>query len=105
MPRDDPALFIGEDRDRPTPFPYAGGDLRDLGVRMLPGVARVWDQPLDRPAFDIVGWPQPVRHPRSVLFISEKNSVVDCGEGVSIRFRHPWLRFFKQSELNGPSRE
>ena len=38
----------------------ARGDRGDLRIRVGPCIFRVWDQPLDRPALDLVGRPRPL---------------------------------------------
>jgi hypothetical protein len=47
-------------RRRPTPLLDARGYRGDLGIRVGPGIFRVWDQPLDRPPLDLVGRPRPL---------------------------------------------
>jgi hypothetical protein len=38
----------------------ARGYRGDLSVRVCAGIFRVWDQPIDRPALDLVGRPRPL---------------------------------------------
>ena len=52
------ALFIDEHRDGPAPLADRGGDLRHLFGSMSARIAGVEDQPLDRPALNLICWPR-----------------------------------------------
>jgi hypothetical protein len=45
---------------RPTPLLDARRDRGDLGIRVGPCIFRVRDQPIDRPALDLIGRPRPL---------------------------------------------
>ena len=49
-----PARLIGQHRVRPAPLLHARRKLRDLSLRVRPGVLRIRDQLVDRPALDLV---------------------------------------------------
>jgi hypothetical protein len=59
--RDQAAILAHQRRARPAPLLDACGDRGDLGVRVGPCVFCVRDQPIDRPALDLV------RRPRSLI--------------------------------------
>ncbi len=52
------AVLAHQRRRRPAPLLDASGYRGNLGIRVGPGVFRVWDQPIDRPALDLVGRPR-----------------------------------------------
>jgi hypothetical protein len=58
--RNQAPVLTHQRRRRPAPFLDARGDCGDLGIRVGPRVARIGDQPIDRPALDLVGRPRPL---------------------------------------------
>ena len=58
MARNQAAILAHQRWRRPAPFLDARGDRGDLGIRVGPSIFRVWDQPIDRPALDLVGRPR-----------------------------------------------
>lgn len=67
------AFGVDQDRIGPAELDDRGGDLRDLVVRVRSGVARIGDQPVERPMLDRVG--QSVRH----LFRVERRTAAGVG--------------------------
>jgi hypothetical protein len=57
---DDAGLGINQYRVIETEFGDAGGDLRDLGVRVRPGISGIRDELLDQPVLDPLGHPMKV---------------------------------------------
>ena len=62
QPRRRPGGALGSDRGgdravRPAPLLHASRKLRDLSLRVRPGVLRIRDQPVDRPALDLIRRP------------------------------------------------
>ena len=55
------AVLAHQRRRRPAPLLDARRDCRNLSVRVGPGVFRIRDQPIDRPALDLI------RRPRSLI--------------------------------------
>jgi hypothetical protein len=55
--RDNPARLVGKHRVRPAPLLHARRKLRDLSLGMGPGIFRIRDQPVDRPALDLIRRP------------------------------------------------
>ena len=55
---DQATILAHQRRARPAPLLDARRDGRDLGVRVGPSVFRVWDQPIDPPALDLIGRPR-----------------------------------------------
>jgi hypothetical protein len=53
-------ILAHQRRRRPTPLLDARRDRGDLGIRVGPCIFRVWDQPIDRPALDLIGRPRPL---------------------------------------------
>src|SRR6202040_3319543 len=60
MPGDQRTLFVNEHRVGEAKFADRGRDLRYLLVAMSASISGVWDQPVDRPALDLVGRPRPL---------------------------------------------
>jgi hypothetical protein len=60
MARDQATVLANQRRRRPAPLLDARGDRSDLGIRVGPCIFRVWDQPVDRPALDLVRRPRPL---------------------------------------------
>jgi hypothetical protein len=58
--RNQTAVLAHQRRARPAPLLDARRYRRDLGIRVGPGIFRVWDQPFDRPPLDLVGRPRPL---------------------------------------------
>jgi len=58
--RNQATVLAHQRRRRPAPLLDARRDRRDLGIRVGPSIFRVWDQPIDRPALDLVGRPRPL---------------------------------------------
>ena len=58
MAGDQATVLAHQRRTRPAPLPDARRDRRDLGIRVGPCIFGVWDQPLNRPPFDLVGRPR-----------------------------------------------
>jgi hypothetical protein len=56
--RNQTAVLAHQRRRRPAPLLDAGGYRGDLGIRVGAGVFRVWNQPIDSPALDLVGRPR-----------------------------------------------
>jgi hypothetical protein len=63
MPGDQRTLFVNEHRVGETKFADRCGDLRYLLVGMSASIASVGDQPIDRPALDLV------RRPRLLIYV------------------------------------
>jgi hypothetical protein len=55
--RNYPAFFVGEHRVRPAPLLHACRNLRDLSFGMSSGISRIRDQPVNRPALDLIRRP------------------------------------------------
>src|SRR6202040_502644 len=58
--RNQPAVLAHQRRRRPAPLLDARGYRGDLGIRVGPCIFGIWDQPVDRPPLDLVGWPRPL---------------------------------------------
>jgi hypothetical protein len=58
--RDQAAVLAHQRRRRPAPLLDARGNGGDLSIRVDPCIFGVWDQPVDRPALDLVGRPRPL---------------------------------------------
>jgi len=56
--RNQAAVLAHQRRRRPAPLLDARSDRCNLGVRVGPSVFRVWDQPIDPPALDLIGRPR-----------------------------------------------
>jgi hypothetical protein len=57
---DNAVLFVDQHRVGEAKFADRGSDLRYLLVAMSASISGVWDQPVDRPALDLVGRPRPL---------------------------------------------
>ena len=55
MAGDDAALRVDQDRIGPAELDDRGCDLRDLAVVVRAGVARIGNQPIERPVLDRIG--------------------------------------------------
>jgi hypothetical protein len=60
MPGYQRTRFVNEHRVGEAKFADRGSDLRYLLVRMRAGIAGVGDEPIDRPALDLIGRPRPL---------------------------------------------
>jgi hypothetical protein len=60
MPGNQRSLFVDKHRHGEAKFADRGSDLRDLLVAMSASISGVWDQPIDRPSFDLIGRPRPL---------------------------------------------
>jgi hypothetical protein len=58
--RNQAAILAHQRWRRPAPLLDARRDRRDLGIRVGPCIFRVGDQPIDRPALDLVRRPRPL---------------------------------------------
>jgi hypothetical protein len=58
--RNQTAVLAHQRWRRPAPLLDARGYRGDVGIRVGPSIFRVWDQPIDRPALDLVGRPRPL---------------------------------------------
>ena len=58
--RNQAAILAHQRRARPAPFLDARGYRGDLRISVGPSVFRIRDQPIDRPALDLVGRPRPL---------------------------------------------
>jgi hypothetical protein len=56
--RDQAPVLAHQRWRRPAPLLDARGDRGDLSVGVRPRVARIRDQPIDRPPLDLVGRPR-----------------------------------------------
>jgi hypothetical protein len=58
--RNQTAVLAHQRRRRPAPLLDARGYRGDLGIRVGPSIFGIRDQPIDRPALDLVGRPRPL---------------------------------------------
>jgi hypothetical protein len=57
VPSYNPARRVNQHRVRPAPLLHARRKLRDLSLGMRPGILRIRDQPVDRPALNLIRGP------------------------------------------------
>jgi hypothetical protein len=80
--RDNPAGLVGKHRVGPAPLLHARRKLRNLSLGVRPVILRVRDQPVDRPALNLIRRPRSLARGRAPASCGNVTPAASVEQGV-----------------------